>query len=160
MKLSTPPRVFPLIDIHMLFLIFFFDELINELPWLFCFSCMWVCKKDSSTMQSSDYLCWKEGPPHGEPHFCFVTQNLRGLAIQYIVKILEILQIWQCNRSRTHSIAELCKVQEAHKEQHYINKSLSSVLSKSWWFWQIMEFMHSHAHTHFPSSYRMNMWSL
>lgn len=98
-------------------------------------------------MQSSYYLCWKEGPPRGEPHFCFVTQNLRGLAIQYIVKILEILQIWQCNRSRAHSIAELCKVQEAHKKQHYINKSLSSVLSKSWWFWQIMEFMHLHAYT-------------
>lgn len=98
-KLSTPPRVFPLIDIHVVVSqIFFFyihsqSYLLYELPWLFCFSCMWVCKKDSSTMQSSDYLCWKEGPPHGEPHFCFVTQNLRGLAIQYIVKILEILQI-------------------------------------------------------------------
>ncbi len=39
-------------------------------------------------MQSPDYLCWKEGPPHGEPYLCFVTQNPKGLAIQYIVKNL------------------------------------------------------------------------
>lgn len=68
----------------------------------------------------------------------------------------KILQIWQKNRSRAHSIAERLKVQEAHKERHYSSISHSS---KSWWLWEIMGLC-IHSHIYFLLSYRMNMWSM